>query len=296
MSKRVSFKLFKVIFILLILALLIILSTIIVISIKNPAELYNLPIVGSYFSQIANAKNPEIETVTETENTNTLAEEDEDNEEEENNQNTTKEEEPEEVTVVSINENYKDLEPKEEELKELFENYSVGINRIDDNTNNRENNTVFLYVAKNFFDSRNMATLDIDTKYASTKDNIHKYMSELSTHDYTEDEPLITYTNLVKYVDKKKSYDLGPDISLLKREKYSVADINYSDNGDGTYSGTAYVLRSIKMEEEREITHYTINYKFKINDDYTYSKYKLLSFSATNKDFYPDNTYHLERN
>lgn len=295
MSKRVSFKLFKVIFILLLLAIIIILSTIVVIAIKNPAELYNLPLVGSYFSQIADAKDPETEP--ESENTNTLVEEDDENEnEEDENQNTETEEKPDEVTVISINENYKDLEPKEEELKELFENYSVGINRIDDNTNNRENNTVFLYVAKNFFDSRNMATLDIDTKYASTKDNIHKYMSELSTHDYTEDEPLITYTNLVKYVDKKKSYDLGPDISLLKREKYSVADIDFSDNGDGTYSGTAYVLRSIKMDEEREITHYNITYKFKINDDYTYSKYKLLSFSATNKDFYPDNTYHLERN
>ena len=299
MESNSSHKLIKTILIVLIIILLIIAVAIITIGITSPSTLYNVPVVGSLMQAI----NPSNEDMDEDED---YEDEDEENDEEETDvdEDETESEEPEEkenededVINVSLNEEDENIIPYDEEIEELLLNYSVGINRLDGNIDNYENNTVLLFIANRFFESQTTASIDIDSKYAATKDNIHKYLTELTTKDYTEIDHLDSYSNIIRYVKKSNSYAIGSDVSLLNREKYSLADLEYNDNGDGTYSGSAVVLRSIEMEDgTRERTNYSINFKFSLNKRFTYSKYKILSFSAANKDFFPDNTYHLEKN
>ena len=299
MKDGILVKSLKVFFVIIIILLLMLTCVILTLGFTSPDKLYDLPVIGSIMysfsgnpSPVGDEDVPEEEPDDSEEEPAETTDEDNDNPEEDGDNN-----EPNDDPLnVNINEEDVDMIPDEEEIKELLINYSSGINRIDNNIYNLENNTLLIYIAKNFFDSKNSSSLDIDTKYSSTKDNIHKYLSELTTTDYSNSEPLSTYTNFVRYSDRNGFYLVGNDIDQLKKEKFTISDLTYEENGDGTYSGSATILRSIQKEGDRELTHYKIDFKFSINERYTYSKYKILDFSAANKDYFPDNTYHIERN
>lgn len=294
MENKSSHTIIKIVLIFIIVILLIVTVAVISIGITSPSTLYNVPVIGSLM-QAFNPTEPIVEEEPED-----IEEEPEDIEEEEPEEVEEKpnnDEKDDNVINVALNEEDKNMIPYDDEIEELLLNYSVGINRIDNNLDNYENNAALLLIANNYFESQNTATIEIDTKYAATKEHIHKYLSELTTIDFSKVDHLDSYSNIIRYVKKNDTYLIGSDISLLKREKFSLADLEYTDNGDGTYSGTAVVLRSIKQEDgTRENTNYEIRFKFRLNERFTYSKYKILSFSAANKDFYPDNTYHLQRN
>lgn len=294
MENKSSHTIIKIVLIFIIVILLIVTVAVISIGLTNPSTLYNVPVIGSLM-QAFNPTEPIVEEEPED-----IEEEPEDIEEEEPEEVEEKpnnDEKDDNVINVALNEEDKNMIPYDDEIEELLLNYSVGINRIDNNLDNYENNAALLLIANNYFESQNTATIEIDTKYAATKEHIHKYLSELTTIDFSKVDHLDSYSNIIRYVKKNDTYLIGSDISLLKREKFSLADLEYTDNGDGTYSGTAVVLRSIKQEDgTRENTNYEIRFKFRLNERFTYSKYKILSFSAANKDFYPDNTYHLQRN
>ncbi len=294
MENKSSHTIIKIILLFIIVILLVVTVAVISIGITSPSTLYNIPVIGSLM-QAFNPTEPIVEEEPED-----IEEEPEDIEEEEPEEVEEKpnnDEKDDNVINVALNEEDKNMIPYDDEIEELLLNYSVGINRIDNNLDNYENNAALLLIANNYFESQNTATIEIDTKYAATKEHIHKYLSELTTIDFSKVDHLDSYSNIIRYVKKNDTYLIGSDISLLKREKFSLADLEYTDNGDGTYSGTAVVLRSIKQEDgTRENTNYEIRFKFRLNERFTYSKYKILSFSAANKDFYPDNTYHLQRN
>jgi len=298
MENKSSHSIIKTILIIIIIILLIATIAVISIGIINPSALYSVPVIGSLMQSI----NP-VEPIEEDEPEEVEEEPEEINEEEPEDEEPPEDEKDDDddkdnnVINVALNEEDKNMIPYDNEIEELLLNYSVGINRIDNNLDNYENNAALLLIANNYFESQNTATLEIDTKYAATKEHIHKYLSELTTIDFSKVDHLDSYSNIIRYVKKNDTYLVGSDVSLLKREKFSLADLEYTDNGDGTYSGTAVVLRSIKQEDgTRENTNYEIRFKFRLNERFTYSKYKILSFSAANKDYYPDNTYHLQRN
>ena len=71
-----------------------------------------------------------------------------------------------------------------DELKEFFQKYSLGIQRISFEEETLESNTILLFIAKEYFDSKsNKSSLNVDTNYAATLENVHKYLSELTGKD-----------------------------------------------------------------------------------------------------------------
>lgn len=300
MKDSVPIKLLKIFFTIVLIFLLIVAVVVITLGLTSPDKLYSLPVIGTVMNMMnGNPANPSDESENTTQN-----------EESDENTNKTKkttikttkakdnEDEKDDNSTINfaINEEDVDMVPYEDELSDLLESYAPGINRVDGNIYNLENNTILVYIAKNFFDSKNSSSIDIDTKYATTKKNVHKFLSELTTTDYSSEDALSTYSNFIRYTNKTDSYAIGQDINLLKREKFSVSDLSFEEVGDGRYSGTCVILRSLDNGTEREQTHYSVDFEFSINERFTYSKYKILNFNAANKDYMPDNTFHLERN
>lgn len=214
-------------------------------------------------------------------------------EEEPENENETNTTEESNTLVVSLNSDENSNEPKEDEIKELLELYSIGINRIKNDEDNLESNTILLYIAKSYFDTHNSVSIDIDTKYATTVKNVHKFLSELTSRKFDEKSRIKSYSNIIGYSTKTNSYSVGSDISFLKNEEYSVSDISYEKNDDDTYSGTARIIRKSKNDDDTEFTHYDATFDFSINEDYTYSKYKILNIDVENIDHDVDNTRHF---
>ncbi len=197
--------------------------------------------------------------------------------------------------VVGLNpEDEGSKEPTEDEIKELLELYAIGINRIKKDENNLESNTVLIYIAKSYFDTHNSVSIDIDTKYATTVKNVHKFLSELTTRKFDENSRIKAYSNIIEYSAKTNSYAVGSDVSFLKNEEYSASDITFEKNNDDTYSGTARIIRKSKNgDDDAEFTHYDAKFDFSINEDYTYSKYKILNIDVENIDHDIDNTRHF---
>jgi len=214
-------------------------------------------------------------------------------EEEPENENETNTTEESNTLVVGLNSDEDSNEPKEDEIKELLELYSIGINRIKNDEDNLESNTILLYIAKSYFDTHNSVSIDIDTKYATTVKNVHKFLSELTSRKFDEKSRIKSYSNIIGYSTKTNSYSVGSDISFLKNEEYSVSDISYEKNDDDTYSGTARIIRKSKNDDDTEFTHYDATFDFSINEDYTYSKYKILNIDVENIDHDVDNTRHF---
>lgn len=185
-------------------------------------------------------------------------------------------------------------EPEIEELKELLETYSIGIQRIIYGGENLESNTILLYLAKQYFDGSTgkKNSLKVDTTYASTVKNIHKYLTELIGTNYNNVQYINSYKNYVGYSSGTNSYEYGPNISELKDEKYECPQLELTEEKNGVYTAKGEVIRIANNVE----TAYDITLTFQINPNYTYQKYQIVSLKSANKSFYPDNTAHLIEN
>lgn len=192
------------------------------------------------------------------------------------------------VTPKEDNEDLSDINL--DELSALIENYSLGINRIVSDPNNLESNTILLFIAKNYFDNKpSNSSLTIDTTFAATAENIHKYLEELTGNDYSNIDYIKSFNNYIGYVASSKSYTFGPDSSTITREKYTCSDVEVKEKINDVYTVTAKVTRTIDEQE----TNYEVELKLKINDEYTYQKYNIKELKAKNTSFYPDNTVRL---
>lgn len=198
-----------------------------------------------------------------------------------------------ETTTSSENES-KSTELDIDEVKKLLETYSVGIQRITYGGENLESNTILLFLAKQYFDSSSnkKSSLKVDTTYASTVKNIHKYLTELIGTNYNNVTSINSYKNYVGYSSGTNSYEYGPDISVLKDEQYECPKLELTEEKNGVYTAKGEVIRIANSEE----TAYDITLTFQINQNYTYQKYQIISLKSANKSFYPDNTVHLIEN
>lgn len=179
-----------------------------------------------------------------------------------------------------------------DEFKKLLIDYSVGIQRISYNDENLESNTILLFLAKQYFDSNSnkQSSLKIDTTYASTVENIHKYLTELTGKDYSNINHLDSYSNYIGYSSSNNAYIYGKDISNIKNEEYECPTLEFTkENDNGTYTAEGQIIRIVNNEE----TVYNVTVDFKINSNYKYQKYQIISLKSANKSFYPDNTVHL---
>lgn len=181
-----------------------------------------------------------------------------------------------------------------DELKKLLETYSVGIQRITYGGENLESNTILLFLAKQYFDgsANKKSSLKIDTTYASTVKNIHKYLTELIGTNYNNVQSINSFKNYVGYSQATNSYEYGADISTLKNEQYECPKLELTEEKNGIYTAKGEVIRIANNEE----TVYDITLNFQINQNYTYQKYQIVSLKSANKSFYPDNTVHLVEN
>ncbi len=180
-----------------------------------------------------------------------------------------------------------------DELKTLIEQYAVGIERIDYQYENLESNTILLFIAKRFFDTNSSkSSLDIDTKYASTASNFHKYLTELTGKKYKDIEYINSYTNYIGYSKTNKAYVLGKDSSIITNENYVCTAIEVVDKENDLYTARAIIRRTANDVK----TVYQITFNFKLNKDYEYQKYHITALNAINSSFYPDNTVHLVAN
>lgn len=202
-------------------------------------------------------------------------------------------------TVTEINTNSTENESNSteldiEEVKKLLETYSVGIQRITYGGENLESNTILLFLAKQYFDSSSnkKSSLKVDTTYASTVKNIHKYLTELIGTNYNNIKSINSYKNYVGYSSGTNSYEYGADISVLKDEQYECPKLELTEEKNGVYTAKGEVIRIANGEE----TSYDITLTFQINQNYTYQKYQIISLKSANKSFYPDNTVHLIEN
>lgn len=177
-----------------------------------------------------------------------------------------------------------------EELRELMERYSVGIQRISFDEENLESNTILLFIAKQFFDSNaSKSSLEVNTNYAPTLKNIHTYLSELTGRNYSQVEYIPSYANYIGYVKASKTYIFGNDYNNIKKEVYNCSNLSILEENDGLYTAKADVTRTI----DKEVTNYEITFTFTINKNFTYEKYCIKSLKVKNTSFYPDNTIHL---
>lgn len=177
-----------------------------------------------------------------------------------------------------------------EELRKFMEMYSVGIQRISFDEENLESNTILLFIAKQYFDSNtNKSSLEINTNYAATVENVHKFLSELTGKDYSNVEYIPSYANYIGYISSSKSYIFGSDYNNIKREIYNCSDLSIINEDNGLYTATAKVSRTI----DKEVTNYELTFTFTINQNFTYAKYCIKSLKIKNTSFYPDNTIHL---
>lgn len=202
-------------------------------------------------------------------------------------------------TVAETNTTSSEPEPKNTELdidevKKLLETYSVGIQRIIYGGENLESNTILLFLAKQYFDSSSnkQSSLKVDTTYASTVKNIHKYLTELVGTNYNNVKSINSYKNYVGYSSGTNSYEYGADIAVLKDEQYECPKLELTQEKNGVYTAKGEVIRIANGEE----TAYDITLTFQINQNYTYQKYQIISLKSANKSFYPDNTVRLIEN
>lgn len=187
--------------------------------------------------------------------------------------------------VVNLNEDI-----NMDELKEFFERYSLGIQRISFDEENLESNTILLFIAKEYFDTNsNKNSLNVDTNYAPTLENIHKYLTELTGKDYSNINYIKSYNNYIGYASSSKSYIYGKDYELITREKYKCTDVTITDDDNGLYTAVAKVTRTLNKQD----TNYELTFTFTLNSGYTYEKYCVKSLKVKNTSFYPDNTIHF---
>jgi len=191
-----------------------------------------------------------------------------------------------------------------DELEAFIQKYGFTINRVNYEEETVESDTMLLVYAKKFFDSVSEKTVraNPNISYTPTADNLHKFLAEISTRDYTRQKVLDTYKNVIQYNGPTNSYVFGDDSKVFDDEKYICSDIQITDQDGDTYTGTCKVRRLRDIEQKKkgkvivntEETVYEVTLKFKFNANYSYQRFKIVSLKANNTSFYPDNTRHLQ--
>lgn len=181
------------------------------------------------------------------------------------------------------------------EVEDFVNQFAIGINKLklQDNTN-LESNTILLYIAQQYFTAKSNTSnsLTVDTSYASSAENFHKFLSELTINDYSNIDYLKSYNNYIGYIVRSKSYAYGKDYSTLAKEKYKCKDVTITNKEDNIYTAEADVIRTYDGEEST----YKVTFTFKVNNNYKYQKYKLLSLKSKITSGAVDNAIHLVGN
>lgn len=188
---------------------------------------------------------------------------------------------------------FTDIDTKE--IKEFVNQFAIGINKLNlKDTTNLESNTVLLYIAQQYFTAKSSSSnsLTVDSSYASSTENFHKFLSELTINDYSNIEYLKSYNNYIGYVARSKSYVYGNDYSTLAKEKYECKDVTITSKEDNIYTAEADVTRTY----EGETSTYKVTFTFKVNNNYKYQKYKLLSLKSKITSSAVDKAIHLVGN
>lgn len=181
------------------------------------------------------------------------------------------------------------------EVEDFVEQFAIGINKLDlNNTSDLESNTILLYIAQQYFSakSNNYNSLTVDTTYASSAENFHKFLSEFTINDYSTITNLKSYTNYIGYVSRSKSYIYGKGYETIAKEKYTCEDVSITNKDDNVYSAKAKVTRNY----EGETATYDVIFTFKVNGNYKYQKYKLLSLESKLTSGSLENIIHLVGN
>ncbi len=181
------------------------------------------------------------------------------------------------------------------EVEDFVDQFAIGINKIKlQDTTNLESNTLLLYIAQQYFTAKssNVTSLNVDTTYASSVENFHKFLSEFTITDFSTIDYLKSYNNYIGYASRSNSYLYGKDYSVISKEKYKCNDVTITAKDDNTYTAEADVTRSYEGTD----TTYKVTFTFKVNNNYKYQKYKLLSYKAKLTSGPIDNVIHLVGN
>ncbi len=195
---------------------------------------------------------------------------------------TIKNEVPSEIIIVPETKDPEPIIPPEidlEQIKTFVGQFAIGINKLDlQNPENLESNTILLYITQQYFSkqSNSSASLSVNTDYASSDTNFHKFLSEFTANDYSKTNYIKSYNNYIGYISRSKAYIYGNDYSILSKEKYVCESVTITNKENDVYTATANVSRTYGEEK----TGYEITFTFKINNNYKYQKYKLLSLKS----------------
>lgn len=203
------------------------------------------------------------------------------------NSSTIKNEVPSEIIIVPETKDPEPIIPPEIDLgqiKTFVNQFAIGINKLNlEDTKNLESNTILLYITQQYFSkqSNSSASLSVNTDYASSSTNFHKFLSEFTANDYSKIDYIKSYNNYIGYISRSKAYVYGNDYSILSKEKYNCDSVTITNKNDGVYTAVATVSRTyVNDKKVEEKNSYEITFNFKINDDYKYQKYKLLSLKS----------------
>ena len=135
------------------------------------------------------------------------------------------------------------------ELKKLMESYAIGIHRISYSGENLESNTILLLLAKQYFDtnSNKKNSLKVDSKYATTVEIMHKYLTELTGNNYNNIEYLSSYKNYIGYASSNRAYVYGKDISQLKNEEYECPKLELTNEENGIYLSLIHISEPTRL-------------------------------------------------
>lgn len=181
------------------------------------------------------------------------------------------------------------------EVEDFVNQFAIGINKLNlQDTTNLESNTILLYIAQQYFSNKSSTSnsLTVDTSYAASAENFHKFLSELTINDYSNIDYLKSYNNYIGYITRSKSYVYGNDYSVLAKEKYKCKDVTITNKENNIYTAEADVVRTYEGEEST----YKVTFTFKVNSNYKYQKYKLLSLKSKITSGAVDNAIHLVGN
>lgn len=178
------------------------------------------------------------------------------------------------------------------EIKAFVDQFAIGINKLNlEDTSNLESNTILLYITQQYFSKKasSATSLKVDANYASSRDNFHKFLNELTINNYSGIDHLESYDNYIGYISRSKSYAYGNDYSTLAKEKYKCEEVTITNKENNVYTAKAKVTRTY----EGENSTYEVTFTFKENSNYKYQKYKLLSLKSKITSSNVDNVIHL---
>lgn len=165
------------------------------------------------------------------------------------------------------------------QIKSFVNQFAIGINKLNlQSTSNLESNTILLYITQQYFSkqSNSSGSLSVNTDYASSSTNFHKFLSEFTANDYSKTDYIKSYNNYIGYISRSKAYVYGNDYSILAKEIYNCDSVTITNKENDVYTATAKVSRTYGEEKN----DYEITFTFKINNNYKYQKYKLLSLES----------------